>query len=1133
MKTVLGTLLALCAYLVLAWFVGSQLHLTGSSLWILRLGLALLGILGAAAFLFFYLRSRPATEGPIAADSEIDVLVGNAVKRLQNSPLPQKHSLDALTTVFVLGDPGSTKTSVVMHSGLEPELLAGQIYQDTTVVPTYIANLLFNKQALFVDVSGQMMGQPARWQQLLRRLQRGKFTSAFGGKEQPLRAAVVCFNCEDFLAAGAAERVQAAARKLASRLQELSRIIGISFPVYVLFTKTDRIPFFVEYFKNLTRDEATQAIGATLPMNRQSAGVYAEEENRRISARFDELFFALSEKRIDLLARESEANTLAQAYEFPREFRKLRTLVVQFLVELGRPSQLSVNPFIRGFYFSGVRPIVVEDMPGLSVAAAAPAATMEQGATHVFNVAQMAEQQRVAARVPVSRRVPQWMFVTRLFHDVILKDRAAMATSTFSVQTSLTRRILLGVAIGLLLVVAIGLTISFALNQQMHSEVLAAANAIRNESVSSSGDTIPTLDQLQKLDRLRQDVLTLQTYKKEGAPFSMRWGLYTGDELLDPARQIYFNRFNSLLFASSQSTILGALQHLPNTPGPQDSYEIPYRELKAYLITTTHHEKSTVDFLSPALYDAWAHGRSVDETAAQLIRRQFDYYSGELIQANPFSSQANETVVGHARAYLSQFQAIERIYRSMLDQASKNAPTITFEREVVRASKPVEGAFSAKGWTAMQDAISNHRFMTGEEWVLGPITANIDAAQLEQQLRTRYRDDFITKWREFLRSSSVARYRDVRDATNKLGILSANRSPLLELLKVVSANTSPAGQEAAIVFQPAQAVVPPNTGDILVAGPNQGYVQSLVGLQTSLQQLANAGIQDQNAVGQVRSNVATATNITLTMANNFRPDTGGDVDQLVKNLLLAPIRNADSIVNAMGPAELNGQGKALCTSYRQFANLYPFNPAATQEANIQDVNRFFGAGGVLANFYDQNLKNFVQRQGSDYVPAASGSIHINPGFLAFFSHAMRFSEAVYGGTSQPQLHFTLRPAAIDGLDTVSTDLTGQRVASPGSAVSFTWRGSDLDHITMTGNSNITLVSYPGPWAVFHYFYEADHTEQHGNVYTSVWIPKTSGQPMKIGGKNVTVRYDIDMQGAAPILQKGYLQGMRCVAEVAH
>ena len=44
----------LLAYLVLAWFLGLWLHLHGSDLWILRGGLALLGVVGAGIFLWFH-----------------------------------------------------------------------------------------------------------------------------------------------------------------------------------------------------------------------------------------------------------------------------------------------------------------------------------------------------------------------------------------------------------------------------------------------------------------------------------------------------------------------------------------------------------------------------------------------------------------------------------------------------------------------------------------------------------------------------------------------------------------------------------------------------------------------------------------------------------------------------------------------------------------------------------------------------------------------------------------------------------------------------------------------------------------------------------------------------------------------
>ena len=75
-------------------------------------------------------------------------------------------------------------------------------------------------------------------------------------------------------------------------------------------------------------------------------------------------------------------------YEFPRELRKLRTLLVQFLVDLARPSQLSVNPFLRGFYFSGVRPVIVGDIAPAAPQVQAAEAGLDGGATRIFSAAE-------------------------------------------------------------------------------------------------------------------------------------------------------------------------------------------------------------------------------------------------------------------------------------------------------------------------------------------------------------------------------------------------------------------------------------------------------------------------------------------------------------------------------------------------------------------------------------------------------------------------------------------------------------------------------------------------------------------------------------------------------------------------
>ena len=59
---------------------------------------------------------------------------------------------------------------------------------------------------------------------------------------------------------------------------------------------------------------------------------------------------------------------------FPRELRKLRNNLASYLVELARPSHLNANPYLRGFYFTGVRAHMVEQMvsaPATSTAGAA------------------------------------------------------------------------------------------------------------------------------------------------------------------------------------------------------------------------------------------------------------------------------------------------------------------------------------------------------------------------------------------------------------------------------------------------------------------------------------------------------------------------------------------------------------------------------------------------------------------------------------------------------------------------------------------------------------------------------------------------------------------------------------------
>ena len=1102
--------------------------------------------------IFFHLKKKNAKAAAQPGEptgpggDEISLLVRAAEAKLSAANLEHGAKIGNLPVYVLMGQSGSTKTSVMIHSGIDPELLAGQVYQDAEVVPTRAANLWFSRRSIFAEAGGNLLADAGQWNRFVRRLQ--PRSSVLGKGGQAPRAAVVCFDSETFTRAGAQEAVVNAARALRARLGEISQALGINLPVYVLFTKMDRLPFFTEYVRNLSNDEATQVVGATLPLlTGRSEGVYAEEETVRLSGAFERLFRSLADARPEFLARETDPAKLPATYEFPREFRKIRSAVAQFLVELCRPSQLSVGPLLRGFYFTGVRPIIINE--AAPVAAAAPqqqgAYGSTAGATGIFTVGAQAQAARTAPpQVAGTRKVPQWLFLSHLFSDILLSDRAAMGASGASVRTSFARRALFLAAAALCLALSIAFTVSFFKNRGLEARVRTAAQS--NAAADVAGANLAPVDSLRKLEALRQSLESLVKYRREGAPMSYRMGLYVGNDLYPEAWRIYFDRFRQLLFVQTQNGILQSLRGLPATPGPE--YGPTYDALKGYLITTSHHEHSNRQFLSPVLMKWWANNRTVDPERQQLAQKQFDFYSDVLKEENPYSKENDAAAIEKARRYLAQFAGAERVYTFMLSESGKSNPPINFNRqfagsaEVVLESHEVPGAFSKGGWAFMKDAIQHaDRYFSGEQWVLGDqASANIDRAGLERDLRARYNKDFIEHWRTYMKSASVVRYAGLADAAQKLLRLSGNQSPLLELFALASQNTAVDDPAVASAFQPVQTVVPPGSTDRYILPPNQNYVNALVTLQASLEAIAGqGGAPNDAAAAPTLANATQAKVTTRQMAQAFRIDSEGHIEAGVQKLLEDPIVYVEGMLRALGPAELSAKGKALCGQFRSVLAKYPFSPNATAEAAMADVNGLLRKpDGALWSFYDQNLQKLLVKQGSQFAIGPSGGV--NPAFLNFFNAAAAFSDAIYaGGAQDPHFIYTLKPEPSEGIQTVNLLIDGQSLSYPGGVATpkqFTWQGGGSHGVKASvkfGGPEITFSEHEGIWAVFRFFNKADRWTPAGAGQSLEWIIRAGKDPMKLqNGKALTVHFELDMAGAPAVFQSGYFSRLACVADVA-
>jgi hypothetical protein len=212
----------------------------------------------------------------------------------------------------------------------------------------------------------------------------------------------------------------------------------------VLFTKADAIPHFDAFVRNFSADEAREPLGASIEPDLDANGTYAERVTPRLERAMQEIYRSLAARRIPVLAREHAAEWKPPAYEFPREVRKLAPLVVEFLLELGKPSALKGSPVLRGFYFTGVQAVFVNDAtPEYSpMMQQAREVVGARSATGVFSAHQMAAAAGAAAvpSTPRTRKVPRWDFLPRLYREVILADEPAIRLTQGGERVGFLRR---------------------------------------------------------------------------------------------------------------------------------------------------------------------------------------------------------------------------------------------------------------------------------------------------------------------------------------------------------------------------------------------------------------------------------------------------------------------------------------------------------------------------------------------------------------------------------------------------------------------------------------------------------------------------------------------------------------------
>jgi type VI secretion system protein ImpL len=722
-----------------------------------------------------------------------------------------KRALYALPWYVFIGPPGAGKTTALVHSGLRFPAGSDRL---RGVGGTRNCDWFLSDQAILLDTAGRYTTEEQdrdEWMAFLDILKKHR-------PDRPINGVLVGISVPELLEAPRDE-IEWHAENTRKRIDELIERLGVRFPVYVVFTKTDLIQGFVEFFGEMGRQERDQIWGCTFEPEEVDGDRVHDAFNRE----FERLNDSLVGRRNDRLRRAMKRDERHRVFTFPLEFASAREPLSRFLEGLFRPNPFHENPVFRGFYFtSGTQ----EGLPIERVIQA---------------IADRFELPPQYAAAPEPQVETKSYFLTDVFTRVVIPDRNLVRPT--GRQRTKARLATTGVgAAGVFLLALFVLGASQALvrsNMELNrlSESAIEAGAIDWRRASFSPE------ELTRMDAFRESVAR----SERGRPI-LQLGLDRRRSVREPAQNLYYAQARSFVEAHAVEQIRQSLRSGGQRAAGGFDYALGltsadtldamaasdrersirrqrvYDDLKAYLLITDEierlrEERPLRDYVTAHLgglaqqsvvgADTTGRGR-----LANLVARQTESYVAALVRgtAQPFA--AEPSLVAQARNVIYEPPSVAGLYNRIKQDALFTLQPFTLADAVpgqylalFEPAADVPGVFTIEGWNAVIAPAFERESSdpTRDDWVMGREGVELppamrDPAQIRAQLEERYLAEYSQAWERFLRSVRYRSFGDMQSAARNLGILgSASDSPVLWIMAVVTEQTSfgrPGGSEA-------------------------------------------------------------------------------------------------------------------------------------------------------------------------------------------------------------------------------------------------------------------------------------------------------------------------------------------------
>ena len=981
-------------------------------------------------------------------------------------------ALYSLPWYMIIGPPGAGKSTALRNSGLNFPSSRGRV---RGIGGTRNCDWWLSNDAILLDTAGRYATQDEdrdEWWAFLDIIKKHR-------KERPINGLIAAVSITD-LAGKSEDQVNALARQIRERLDETMERLEVDVPIYLMFTKADLIPSFIETFGHFKKEDRGQPWGITFRLDQpteQVGAIFAE--------RLEELSAVLEDRMYMALQNERRVEMREKIYQFPQHFRLLNANLRSFVENLAAANPLKNTPRVRGVYLtSGTQEgnpldLLTSSMMdgfGASQAIARPAVTTE----------------------------PKSYFLRDVFGKIMFPDKDVASRSSKGKRAILFKRIGIGAAT----LVTVGLLTILPLHayQQNIAVVDSTGTMIKEivaERMQNQDKVIPPV----AMQSLRGRLADIKAWSTEAPPLAMRYGMYQGDTLFPFVRRFYVQTLQRELLEPILQHDVAEMQTLRQVYGfnsrpSEQEYQRFFDKLKLHLLLTAPHGKGEPvldgkhkEWVISHLSARWANALEKAPTLEERgeLRKDVEFYLS-LLQDNPqMAIGRDQSAVRDTRNMLNRVSYAEAVVKKIIAETSTQDHDLNLRRIMGGAVTPVKSdrslsvraAFTRWAWDNIVRERLEEAAKESDRWVFGQAVQGASRGELLVALRAEYFKNYIQEWRAFVDSLRVKQPNDIRDALSMLRDLTRGEpTPFKRLMQAVAHNTTlpekelPAGSDAVaavggnflqravkkIVGRQAAGALravgegainnagqdlmtaahvseafrgfysfgytppPPKDSGAIVASVPLDFVQEqLIFLRDAVQAYADNPAEGEGlmtCLQETRTSVKAVLG-QMEVGSGWRPRIESLVWPLIESV-------AESLVSLKAGVNRNWCNSVVATYLRSFKNRYPFAQNMTA-APLEDVSGFFKPGtGVLWAFYSESLSRDLHQSGSNFVFDNRMGGVVKRSYLrtlpSYLRRAYTLSNSLFpSGAEVPRVDFDVRIIASPAFGVISLEVGGNKI----------------------------------------------------------------------------------------------------------